>query len=157
MKTMLVTDHLGFCELHYQAFTDINKIVENASNEVSVSPINLSTKIMDVDTAIVNIAEIGSFYNGVLLCTNINQASEILSCSVNSRKVLYLWELDWTFNAYDYEFLIKVLCNENLDIIVRSETHQKALKALCGKDPIGIIQNFKLEKIWNLLKETETK
>jgi hypothetical protein len=91
------------------------------------------------------------------VATNILNANQILTAHGSSRKVLYLWDVDWMFTPYNYEWLYDILSNEKLEVIVRSETHREAVLNLCGKEPIGILQKFKLEQLWNLLEDTKTK
>jgi hypothetical protein len=154
---MFLLDHTGFSEQNYAIFKEINLTVVDSLEEISVAVNDVSTKIMEIDTAITNIAEIGCFQNGILVATNLVNASQILSAKVASRKVLYLWDIDWMHSAFNYEWLYDTLSDENLEVIVRSESHRDALLNLCGKEPIGILQNFKLEQLWNLLDNTKTK
>jgi hypothetical protein len=157
MKTMIVTDHLGFSEHNYEIFKDINSIVATSIEEVSVAVNDVSTKIMEVNTAVTNIAEIGCFQNGVLIATTLANASQILIAKTSSQKLLYLWDIDWMHSLFEYEWLYNTLTNDDLEIIVRSESHRDAVLNLCNREPLGVLRDFKLEKIWNLLENTKTK
>lgn len=152
MKTMILLDHLGFSEQHYDIIKDINALVIDSIDEVSIVVNDISSKVIEVNTAVNNIAEMGSFQDGILMCTNIINADHILSINTSSRKILYLWDVDWLHNTFNYEWLYDILANDELGIVVRSEEHKRALKVLCGKEPLGILQNFKLESLWNLLE-----
>ena len=157
MKTMFLLDHTGFSEQNYIIIKEINEIVPNSLEEISIATNDVSTKVMEVFTAVTNVAEIGCFQNGALIATNIVNARQILSAHASSRKILYLWDLDWLHGMFNYEWLYDTLSNDRLEIIVRSEAHRSALLNLCGKEPVGILQNFKLEQLWNLLENTKTK
>lgn len=157
MKTMFLLDHTGFSEQNYFIFKEINELVEDSIEEVSIAVNDVSTKVIELNTAINNIAEIGCFHDGILVATNILNANQILTAHGSSRKVLYLWDVDWMFTPYNYQWLYDILSNEKLEVIVRSETHREAVLNLCGKEPIGILQKFKLEQLWNLLEDTKTK
>lgn len=157
MKTMILLDHTGFSEQSYEIIKEVNLVVADSLQEVSIVVNDVSTKIMEVNTAVNNIAEIGCFQDGILIATNILNAAQILSAKTSARKVLYLWDLDWVFASYNYEWLYDIVADKRLEIIVRSEEHAKALKTLCGKEPVGILEQFKLEKLWNLLEYTKTK
>jgi len=157
MKTMFLLDHTGFSEQNYFIISEINKIVADSLEEVSVAVNDVSNKLLEIDTAVTNISEIGCFHNGVLMAMSVINANQILSAHASSRKVLYLWDVDWLHAAYNYEWLHNTLTNDRLEIIVRSEGHRHALLNLCDKEPIGILQNFKLEPLWNLLKNTKKK
>ena len=154
---MFLLDHTGFSEQNYIIIKEINEIVPNSLEEISIATNDVSTKVMEVFTAVTNVAEIGCFQNGALIATNIVNARQILSAHASSRKILYLWDLDWLHGMFNYEWLYDTLSNDRLEIIVRSEAHRSALLNLCGKEPVGILQNFKLEQLWNLLENTKTK
>lgn len=150
-------DHTGFSEHNYYIIQNINNIVGNSLHEISIAVNDVTSKVIEPHTAVNNIAEIGCFQNGALISTNILNADQILSASTSSTKVLYLWDVDWMYLNYNYEWLYDTLTNKNLHIIVRSESHKKALLNLCDKQPLGVLQDFKLESIWNLLESIKTK
>lgn len=152
MKTMILLDHLGFSEQNYDIIKDVNGFVVDSIDEISIVVNDVSSKIIEVNTAVNNVAEIGCYQDGLLMCTNLINADHILSVNTSSRKVLYLWDVDWLHNTFNFEWVYDVLTNDKLDIIVRSEEHKRALKMLCGKEPLGVLQNFKLELLWNLLE-----
>lgn len=152
MKTMILLDNLGFSEQNYDIIKDINQLVVNSLDEVSFVVNDISNKIAEVNTAVNNIAEMGCFQNGVLICTNLMNAEQILSVNTSSQKMLYLWDIDWVHQAYNYEWIYDILANKELKIVVRSEEHKRALTNLCGKEPLMVLQNFKLEKLWTLLE-----
>lgn len=151
MKTMILLNHLGFGEENYEIFRDVNKIASDTIEELSIAVNDVSTKVIEVNTAVTNVAEISCFQDGVLIATNLVNASQILNAHTSSTKLLYLWDLDWMHALFDYEWMYNVLTNDKLKIIVRSESHRDAVLNLCNKEPIGVIQDFSLEKIWNLL------
>lgn len=152
MKTMILLDHLGFSEQNYDIIKDVNEFVVDSIDEISIVVNDVSSKIIEVNTAVNNVAEIGCYQDGLLMCTNLINADHILSVNTSSRKVLYLWDVDWLHNTFNFEWVYDVLTNDKLDIIVRSEEHKRALKMLCEKEPLGVLQNFKLELLWNLLE-----
>ena len=151
MKTLVITEHLGFSEKNYIIFSEINKIVSSSLDDVSVAPIDLSNKLMDLNFAVLNVSELSSFQNGLIIGTTVNHAIEMASVYTSSKKLIYLWELDWLFNNYDYEKVYDALANKKIQLITRSEEHRKAVKILCGRES-SVLQEFELEKIWTLLE-----
>ena len=151
MKTLVITEHLGFSEKNYIIFSEINKIVSSSLDDVSVAPIDLSNKLMDLNFAVLNVSELSSFQNGLIIGTTVNHAIEVASVYTSSKKLIYLWELDWLFNNYDYEKVYDALTNKKIQLITRSEEHRKAVKILCGRES-SVLQEFELEKIWTLLE-----
>ncbi len=151
MKTLVITEHLGFSEKNYIIFSEINKIVSSSLEDVSVAPADLSNKLMDLNFAVLNVSELSSFQNGLIIGTTVNHAVEMASVYNSSKKLIYLWELDWLFNNYDYEKVYDALTNKKIQLITRSQEHRKAVKILCGRESY-VLQEFELEKIWTLLE-----
>jgi hypothetical protein len=106
---------------------------------------------MKINTAIYNVAELGSFKNGILVASSILNAKKILECASNAKKILYLYNLDWMFSSISYDTLYSVLNNPNLNIIIRSESFIEPLKAICGERKYNIVPEFSLEALWNSL------
>jgi hypothetical protein len=156
MKTMIVVDHLHFSEKNYDMINEVNSVVSNSVNEVSVVSMNLSDKVIDTKFAIMNPVEIDGFDDGVLVALDLKYAREILSSMTNSTKVLYLWDIEWFYRVMNYRDIFSILCNKELTIITRSKNHNQIIKRITGKDT-SILPHFNLEKIWNSLKETKTK
>lgn len=155
MKTMIVLDNLTFHEKHYDILTEVNRVCESTTEDVCLSVMNVSSKVVETKCAVMNVSEISSFSDGVLLATTLKDADAILSTVNNSIKVLYLWDIDWMFSRLFNEDIRRILNNERLVVISRSKSHRDILKAVCDKD-IKIIEDFNLETIWNLLEKTKT-
>lgn len=151
MKTMILLDHLAFSEKNYVILNEVNRIVETTLHDVSIVPYDLSNKIIPTSCAIMNLNQLSCFSDGLLMATTIKHASEILSCSNSSKKLLYLWDLDWLFEEYSTEYLMGVMTNKKLSVITRSEPHKEAVKNFFGIET-NVVKDFKLEQIWNSLE-----
>ena len=149
MKTMICVDHTGYCSFNYEAFQAVNKRCE-LGEEVSIATVNMTNQFIQLKTAIYNIVEMHSFSNGVLIASTIRNAKRVLSCSNTSKKVLYLYDIDWMNSIMSYSENYDVLTNKNLLVICRSESHQEVIEKSFGIKAV-IIEKFDLEKIWNLL------
>lgn len=157
MKTMICTDSLGYSQENYEAFSNINDVVDRSLEEVSVVPVDVSNECIKLKTAVHNMVELGSFNDGALIAMNIRNAKRILNCPNNSTKVLYLFNLEWMFKEFLYEDLYSVFTNKDLTIVVRSEDYIDPLKKGFGVTPIAVLEEFDLEKLWNSLEETSIK
>lgn len=151
MKFMIVTDHTAYSQSNYEIFNEVNRLNTNCS----IVPFNVTNKCMNLNAPILNVSEISPFSDGVLIATTIEQAGEILSAVNNSRKVLYLYDLDWMFNVINYEYLYEILNHPKLEMFVRSPLHADAVLEITNR-LITIMPRFNLEEIWNSQKETVT-
>lgn len=154
MKTMIVVDNLSFSEKNYCMINEVNQTIDNSITEVSVAIMNFSEKVINTKFAIMNATEIDGFDNGVLIAIDLNSAKDILSSRTNSKKVFYVWDIEWFYRAIKYVDICSVLQNEELTIITKSKKHKEIIERLTN-NKVEILKNFELEKIWNLLKNTE--
>jgi hypothetical protein len=106
---------------------------------------------MDVNTAVFSASSMDSFNDGVIISNTIEIAEMILSSSNSSRKVLFLYDLEWMFKPMFFSEVYKILTDENLLLISRHKNHASIIKNICKREPDAIIEKFDLEKIWNLL------
>lgn len=151
MKTIICLEHTSYSPYLYEVGQKINEVVINSSEEISVCSMDQTMHFMDIHTAIFHASELDSFNNGVIIANTIRNAKQILSCANQSKKVLFLYDLDWMHEAFMYDELYEILTNENLTIILRSKDHIQPLINLCGRTPNAVLNSFELEKIWNLL------
>lgn len=155
MKTMVHVTNLGYSSHNYSIFNSINEVVENSLEEVSVVPLNMTNSCVQINTAIHQMPEMGSFNDGMLLAFTFKDAETILSCANNSIKVLYLHDLEWMFEKIEYSRAYDILHNDQLSVIIRSEDYLEPLNKAFGFTPVGTTQ-CNLEDIWTLLSETKT-
>jgi hypothetical protein len=155
MKTMIFLDNTGFSQANRELFKSIERITSSTLEEISVTSADITNEFIHVNTAIVNPEEVHSFCDGVLIGTTINNAAKVVGSAASSRKVLYLYDLDWMFTELNYEFMHSLLTDERLTVFLRSEDHVTPFYRLCGRLPHGILESFELEKLWNLLEKTD--
>jgi hypothetical protein len=140
-------------------FNEKNMLIFDALNaavkeniEASLLYHNLSTHVSDNDFAIMSISEINNFYGGALIATCPITADTLVKCSVNAKKVYYLWDLSFLLKHYNFNATYDIL--NNCSLIVRSLEHQKIIRNIFNLDS-EIMSNFDLEKMWNLQPSTK--
>lgn len=151
MKTLILIENESYSQFNYEAIKSANTCIKNSIDDVAFVALDKTAPFMDINTAIFQPNEMDSYNNGLIITSDIRNIEAILSCANNSQKMLYLYDLNWMFESYTYDYLYDNLTSKDLKIILRSESYIKPLKNLCHREPDGIINNFDLEKIWNLL------
>lgn len=150
MKTIICIDNPSYSAFNFEVITNINTYVADYLDEISLCSLDQSMPFGNINTAIFTPNEMDSFNGGVIIAGNIKNAERILSCANNSKKVLYLYDLDWMFELYDYDYLYSILNHKDLRIFARNQSHVHPIRTLSNREP-DVINNFDLEKIWNLL------
>lgn len=151
MKTMICLENMSYSQFSHEAIECVNKIVNESNKEICFVSLDQTMPFMDIDTAVFSPVEMDSFNNGLMIAYTVKGAELILGCSNSSKKVLYLYDLDWMFQPMSYYDIYNVLSNPNLKIILRSEDHISSLNSIYNIKPVAIMDSFKLEEIWNLL------
>jgi len=150
MLGVIVTDTI-FSEKNMLIFEELNHIVKEKI-ESSLLYLNLSSHVTDNEFAIMSVSEINNFYGGTLVATCPITADTLIKCSVNAHKVYYLWDLSFLLKPYHFNQMYDTL--SKCTLIVRSITHAEIIRNLFNLNP-EVIENFDLEKIWNLRPQTK--
>ena len=151
MKTMICLENISYSQFNHEAVTHVNDFIRVSNEELCFATLDQTMPFMDINTAVFSPMEIDSFNKGVIISHTIKSAELILGCSNNSKKVLYLYDLDWMFQPIFFDTIHGVLSDPNLNLILRSDDHIEPLKNIHKREPIAIMKNFNLENIWNLL------
>lgn len=151
MKTLICIENLSYSAFNYECIKNVNSYVEENTDEISFCSMDQTFPFMDINSAIYHPNEIDCFNNGVIITSKIDIAKHIVKATNSSQKILYLYDIEWMFNLSSYDDIYEVLSNKTLKIFARSEDHVRPIKNLSNREPDAIINNFNLEKIWNLL------
>lgn len=151
MKTLICLENLSYSSFNNEVIQEVNNQVVDSINEISVATFDETMPFAQINTAVFSVNEIDSFHDGVIISHRTDHAHSILGCANNSKKVLYLYDIDWMFEPMFYNDLYSVLSNRELFLILRSADYVQPIKNLCNREPDAIISNFSLEKIWNSL------
>lgn len=151
MKTMICFENISYSSFNNEVIEDINAHTENSNEEISIVSFDETMPFRDINTAIYKPTELDSFNNGIIICPTIELAKNALKTANNSKRILYLYDLEWMFRPMLYEEVYELISDENLFLILRSEDHKSPVKNISNREPDAIINKFSLEKIWNLL------
>mgnify|MGYP003153377773 CR=1 FL=1 len=151
MKTNICLSHTGYSQFNQEAIDCVNNMVDTTLDDISFSCYNPSPDFTEIKCAVFSPNVLDSFCDGVVITSNISHANDVLGCSTNAIKVLYLYDLTWMFKPTAYDLTYKTLNDKNLHIILRSDTYKKPILDIGCKRPITVIEKFSLEEIWNLL------
>ncbi len=93
-----------------------------------------------------------SSYEGVLISTSIKNAAISLKMPTKMDRYLYLWDFNWLNIPTDYNAMYEVISNDKLKLIARSEEHADMIENFCNKKPVGIVDNWNLEQIREIVE-----
>ena len=111
---------------------------------------NLSSNVMEPAFCIMNMSEIWGF-DGVIVATSASTALTLLKSVGQCKKYLYVWDLEWLRDPDNYHALLKIYRHPNIELIARSESHAKAIKNFCNREVAGIMDDFNLSGLEEII------
>ena len=146
MKTGILFNDLTKNDKNYHLMKTMNAKVLNKSDELCAFILNVSQKVIKTEFAYTNISDIAHFNEGLLIATSLDTADAMLKTSVNSKKCLYLWNMEWMGQRTVYKGVKKLLSDDRIKIICRSQLQADIIKNNYNVDVDGIEEEFNLEQ-----------
>jgi len=98
------------------------------------------------DIATMPITNLYSIWNNLIIFTNFDEALFGAKVPTNSKRVFYMWDVDW--NSYNLNYKIMRDCILKCDLVYcRSEEHKKVIDAHFEIN--ATVSDFNLERIYN--------
>lgn len=147
-----VLHDLGPSQKSFYMIRQFNKLA--AMKDFSVSAF-YSRPAMPVTKTIFSCRNISflSGFNGIAIATSLSDVDILLKSHNNSKKYLYLWDMEWLANPMAFSSVSNVLLDERLKIIARSKSHASVIENFCNKKTIGIVDNWDLSQLLSLVVE----
>jgi|TARA_R110000851_G_scaffold31375_5_gene84958 hypothetical protein len=88
-----------------------------------------------------------SGYNGTVIATTIDGADKILKATNASSKYLYLWDMEWLETPMYFAAAMRILRDDRLKLIARSQSHAELIESFCNKKPVAIISDWNMNEL----------
>ena len=145
-KIAAILDTLSASQNSFYLIKEFNKL----QSDNQYSPVcfynNLSATPVKTHFACMNISYY-SHFDGVTITTSIDTANTAIKTNNNSKKFLYLWDMEWLRNPMDFNYVNSVLSNDDIAIISRSNSHSDLIKNYCNKEVAGVVQDWDMEQL----------
>jgi len=148
--TAVLTD-LGPSQKSFYFVKNFNDLSTNPNFSCSAFLCNIG---IPVTKALFSCSSVSFFsdYFGTAISTTIAEADMLLKSHNNSKKYLYLWDIEWLVRPMNYSQVCDILLDKRLKIIARSESHAQIIENFCNKKPIGIVEDWNKEQLLKLLE-----
>lgn len=150
MKIGVLFDDFMKSDKNYHMMKTLNDRATNHNDEVCGFLVNVSGKLIDTTFAYSNITDIAHFNDGILVATSIQTADCLKKASVNSKKIYYVWNMEWIGHPFRFYEVYEILSDKNLKIVVRSDLQKKILESNFNLKNIEIVDDFNMEKIYEI-------
>jgi hypothetical protein len=147
-------DNIGPNQLAHGLINSGNRFLEKNGqrSDIVLFIQNIIHPVQVPNFAHMNISE-SYDYNGNLVATSLNTAVKLLKCVGTRKRFFYVWDLEWTRpQNKNFAVINQIYNNPLVELIARSHTHSDLIE-LCWKKPIGVIEDGKVEKFYELFEK----
>jgi hypothetical protein len=152
LKIAALVKDLSISQSSFYLIKEFNKCISNTNISTGVFHIRSSTPPIQPLFGCKNVGFLGS-YQGTVISTSIEDAGISLKTSSNSKKFLYIWDLDWIENPVFFSTAMSILRDNRLRIIARSSEHAKVIDNFCNKSVCGIVDNWNINQLLKIIEE----
>ena len=150
MKIAAVVNNLGPSQKSFYLIKEFNKA--SCTTDVSCSAFTEKSGVFVTKPLFACYsASFFTDFDGAAIATTIDEAKTLLNSSNNSKKYLYLWDLDWTEKPVNHEYYCSILRDPRLKLIARSESHAELIKNFCNVSEIAILDNWKISELLKII------
>ena len=126
MQLGLILPHLGASQLSYLAIHHANHM-NRQGNPVILFYEDLVEPCIPLISPCMNVNEIWGF-DGLLIATSIDSCLAMINAPNPSKKVFYVWDLEWLRGKTDFEYNNRAYRHEKVELVCRSESHADILE-----------------------------
>jgi len=149
-KISAILDTLSASQNSFYLIKEFNKLQEDNQYSPVCFYSNLSATPIKTHFACMNISYYSRF-DGVTIATSIDTANTAIKTNNNSKKFLYLWDVEWIRKPMDFNYVNSVLSNDDIAIISRSNSHSDLIKNYCNKEVAGVVQDWDMEQLEKII------
>ena len=156
MKLGTLIEDTSANQLSYYVIRNLNLATsDNEDEDFVVFFENATPNVIQPAFAVMNSSEIWNF-DGVLVSTSVSNTLLSVSAIAPKKRYFYVWDLEWTRpRGKDYEYNISAYSDKDVSLIARSDDHAKAIKNYCNRDVCGIVSNFNLNQLMDVINNEQ--
>lgn len=149
-----VVDHLGPSQKSFYLIKEFNKAAH--SNEICVS-VFFERSSIPVSPTMFSCKSVSflSGYHDIAISTTLANTDMLLKSNNRATKYFYMWDIEWLIQPRNFSSICDVLLDPRLSIICRSESHADLLYNFCNKRSIGIIDNWNINQLLNIVQRSK--
>jgi hypothetical protein len=152
MKAGILIESLGMSQKAYEIIREINKLEKlDEYWDMTVFYLEFDRLITPPEFGLMNMVEAYGF-NAPVISTSIETTKISLKSIRPTKRFFYVFDMEWTSNTYDVDYLLDVYMNPEVELIARSDDHAKVIEQ-SWKAPIDVIENFNYEKLTKLISK----
>jgi hypothetical protein len=152
MNTGIILNHLSFADLTYRVVSEVNGFVKDNTDGLTLFVDNISNRMVEPHCAVMDTGQVSVINDGVIIATDLSGAQSLRKAWTPSKKVFFVWNLEWIYKSEDYHTLYDTINDPNLIIIARTDAHSKVIRNATNRSADHILEEFNLEKIHEICR-----
>ena len=149
-----VVSDLGPSQKCFYLIKEFNKAATSKDVSISVFYNRPAIPVVTPHFSCKNISFL-SGYHGVAIATTLPEAQTLLRACNDSKKYLYLWDLEWLYGIINFEAACDVLLDNRLTLIARSESHATIINNFCNKKVSGVVRDWNIGELHKIITEEQ--
>ena len=150
MQIASIVDDLGASQRNFYMIKEFNKGAVSKDLSMGAFYNRPSMCITTPHFSCKNISFL-SGYHGVAISTTIEGADSLLKSHNNSDKYLYLWNIEWLSSVVNFDAVCRILLDDRLKIIARSDSHAVIINNFCNKEVSGVVDNWNIDELRKII------
>lgn len=111
---------------------------------MSIFQLQTDTNTVDINTPCFPITNLSAIWNNNIVFTNFDEGVFAARCPTNSKRIFYMWDLDWQNSGYSKEIMNEVI-NKSDYVFIRDESYIHPIESFFGRTSDGVNKDFNLE------------
>jgi hypothetical protein len=151
MKVGILMSDFSCSQLSFYVIRNVNEACNTSPKNDYIGFFeNLSGNVIEPSFCLMNMSEVWGF-EGFLVATSASTALTLIKAVTPSKKYFYVWDLEWIRNPHNYHTLLAIYRHPSINLIARSETHAKAIENFCNKRVVGVMDDFNLSDLGDII------
>lgn len=126
-----------------------NQLLSCQNLPVSIFQLQSDSNTVEINIPCFPISNLSAIWNNNIVFTNFDEGIFATRCPTNSRKIFYMWNLDWQNCGYSKEIMDEVIGKSDY-VFVRDESYMRPIQSFFGRMCDGINKDFDLERFCEL-------
>lgn len=146
MKLGILVDNLRAVQKNYYMIQSLNNFISNSEHDAIVFYQEPMIPCAPIRFSVIQMIEAYSF-DGAVIATSISLAQKLLNFPGPSRKIFYVWDLEWMENMYYHHQLSELFRHPDIQIITRSSSYAKKISDCWNIDLPEVVEDFNIEEL----------
>jgi len=137
-------------QLNWEIISQLNELNRETNNNHVLFYMNATPLCVNNFHAIMNAHDINKVKQGILIATDLDSASFLIKSNTLSRKILYVWNLEWIHNK-NLNYLQTYSIMHNIELWTRSQLYANIISNQFGVTP-EVSEKFNIKRIMNVYR-----